>query len=218
MTSNREGSPRFLTVYAEAAVCGRFQPPHREHIEYMTRALERCEFLWIGLVVRFGRKDHADSGAAPHRWYPEANPLSYAERSAIIREALLDSGVSRGRFGFVPFPLDEPDLLGEYVDLRTPILVSHCDRWSDEKQGRLEGAGYAVEVLFERPPTRVEGRTIRNEIIAGTQGWELLVPEATKKAVVLLRLRDRLLRLAAHSTGGHTAQPEIASDGAPRRG
>lgn len=207
MTSNSERSAvQFAPVYAEAAVCGRFQPPHVEHIEYMTRALERCHFLWIGLVVRLRRDDPPGAGTAPHRWYPEANPLSYAERSAIIQEALVDYGISRDRFGFVPFPLDEPQLLPEYVDVRTPILISHCDRWSDEKRSRLEGAGYAVEVLFERPPTRVEGRLIRDEILAGNQDWATLVPDATRKAVVMLRLRERLLRLAAHSASGLSAK------------
>jgi nicotinamide mononucleotide adenylyltransferase len=180
-------------IFDEAFVCGRFQPPHNEHVDYLLRAKARCRFLWIG-IVRPDIQKMVPSEAAVHRQEFYSNPLTYFERVGIICRALTDVGVNRAEFACTPFPLDEPILLPDFVSRDVPCLTSHCDPWNEAKKQLLEQAGYRVEVLFARPPeARLQGSTIREAIVRGDRSWEAVVPDATKEAVYRLNLRDRLL-------------------------
>lgn len=183
----------------EAFVCGRFQPPHNEHVEYLLDAKRRCRFLWIG-VVRPDVRRMPLSPDAVHRQEFHANPLTYAERSRILSRILVDRGVGRDEFACTPFPLDEPELLNDFMPREILCLTTDCETWNARKRERLEAAGYRVEVLFKRDPAhKIEGRRIREAIVRGDPAWELLVPPATKEAVYRLGLRERLASLGLRS-------------------
>lgn len=183
------------TLFDEAFVCGRFQPPHNEHVEYIVEAKRRCRFLWVG-IVRPDVQKMLPSAEAVHRQEFYANPLTYFERVQILERALVEAGIGRAEFACTPLPLDEPELLPDFMSLQTPCLTTDCELWNEKKKLKLERAGYRVEVLFKRDPTKkVEGRRIREAIVDGDLKWEALVPAATKEAVYRLGLRERLIVL-----------------------
>jgi len=37
-------------MFKTGSIHGRFQPFHNEHLDYVLRALDRCDFLWIGIT------------------------------------------------------------------------------------------------------------------------------------------------------------------------
>jgi nicotinamide mononucleotide adenylyltransferase len=179
-------------VYEQAFACGRFQPPHNDHLEYLRAAKATCRFLWVG-IVRPDVRNMLPSVDAVHRQEFHANPLTYFERVQILSRALMDSGISRAEFACTPFPLDEPDVLHAFMPPDVPCLTTNCEPWNQKKKEKLERAGYTVKVLFERDPSRkLEGGKIREAIVRGDPSWESLVPQATRDAVYRLGLPERL--------------------------
>jgi nicotinamide mononucleotide adenylyltransferase len=179
---------------AAASVHGRFQPFHNEHLAYVSEAKHRCDFLWIGIT----KYDITPSEFTPlgrPRERPENNPLTYFERITIIAESLIEAGIPRGSFGFVPFPIETPQRLPEFMPVSIPCFTTICEDWNKEKIKILRSYGYSVTVLWERDRKLITGGAIREEIIQGGVDWHSLVPPATVRAVKALNLRKRLLKL-----------------------
>ncbi len=170
---------------------GRFQPLHNGHLEYLLTAKSKCDFLWIG-ITQFNIRGLAGSPMDRHREQPINNPLTYFERLELITQALMDEGIGRAEFGIVPFPIETPDLLPDFIPTNIPVFTTICEDWNRHKIRILEQQGYRVIVLWERVPKDVDGAQVRDKIRAGDPEWMNLVPPATVKAVQRYALRERL--------------------------
>ena len=177
-----------------ASAHGRFQPLHNEHLEYLRLAKDRCEFLWIGITMPDITPLHLNP-LGRHRERPDANPLTYFERTSIISEALTDLSINKTAFDFVPFPIETPPSLNNYLPTHIPCLTTVCEPWNREKIAVLERFGYSVLVLFERKEKQITGADIRRRIREGDDTWRSLVPTATARATERLDLRSRLTRI-----------------------
>jgi nicotinamide-nucleotide adenylyltransferase len=185
---------RFHRV-GEASAHGRFQPFHNDHLEYVLAAQSLCDFLWIGITkYDVTSTDLNPLGAVRER--PGNNPLTFFERAHIIRESLVDAGVPRGAFGFVPFPIETPQRLHSFMATWVPCYTTICEQWNRDKIDVLKAQGYDVRVLWERPTKKITGAVVRNDIIEGGSTWRSIVPAATARAVEQLDLRDRLIMLS----------------------
>ena len=56
-----------------------------------------------------------------------ANPLTYFERLEMIRDTLLDFKVPREDFEIVPFPVENPEFLLQYVPEEAVCFMGICD-------------------------------------------------------------------------------------------
>ena len=189
------------------SVHGRFQPFHNEHLEYALAAKDRCDFLWIGIT----KYDITPSEFTPlgrPRERPENNPLTYFERISIIAEALVDAGIAKGSFAFVPFPIETPQRLPEFMPTSVPCFTTVCEDWNKEKIHILRGYGYTVNVLWERTKKLVSGGEIRADIIKGGTAWRSMVPAATARALDTLNIHDRLIKLRSLATIGESGPQE----------
>ena len=110
-------------------------------------------------------------------------------------ESLVEAGVEKASFGFVPFPIETPQRLPEFMPVSVPCFTTVCEEWNQEKIRILRGYGYNVVVLWERTKKLVTGGAIREDIISGSWSWRSMVPAATARAIEHLNLRDRLLKL-----------------------
>jgi nicotinamide mononucleotide adenylyltransferase len=175
-------------------------------------AKEKCDFLWIG-ITKYDTTPSEFTPLGRPRERPENNPLTYFERISIISESLIEVGVQAGTFGFVPFPIETPQRLTEFMPTSVPCLTTICEDWNKEKIRILRGYGYAVTVLWERTRKLVTGGTIREQIIEGDLSWHAVVPPATVRAVQELRLRDRLLKLRSLTVDrSGTEEPPLDRD------
>ena len=184
---------------AAGSVHGRFQPFHNEHLEYVLAAKDRCDFLWIGIT----KYDITPSEFTPlgrPRERPENNPLTYFERISIIAEVLVDAGLERGSIAFVPFPIETPQRLPEFMPTSIPCFTTVCEEWNREKIRILRAYGYTVNILWERTKKLVTGGEIREDIINGGTAWRSMVPAATTRALDSLNIRDRLIKLRSLAT------------------
>lgn len=189
-------SPTKSTSFEYGCVHGRFQPPHNGHLEYINAAFELCKFLWIG-IARYDIRDNQRCDIAKHRSDKTNNPLTYFERTSITTEMLQDSGIDKNRFGFIPFPIDQPERLPDFLPNHIPCFTTVYDEWNRHKITVLKEAGYRVIVLWEKKEKEVSGQVIRDSIRLGGTLWEAMVPEATKRAVLKLDLQKRLKHLSS---------------------
>jgi nicotinamide-nucleotide adenylyltransferase len=95
---------------------GRFQILHNDHLRYVLAGKARCRHLVVGITnpdSSLTAADHADRER--HKAY--ANPLTYFERYVMIRDVLLEAGLSEQEFSLVPFPVNRPELYRFYVPM-----------------------------------------------------------------------------------------------------
>jgi cytidyltransferase-like protein len=186
------GVPDVSERFAVASAHGRFQPVHNGHIEYLLAAKSRCDFLYVGLT-QFVRSRLQDVSAfAHHRAELRNNPLTFFERQELLREALVDSGVSHDEFAVLPFPIEDEALLIEFLPLDIPVLTTVYDDWNREKVRRLRSAGYRVEVLWEREIKQYKGSVVRGFVANNDERYLNMVPSATARTIDRLSVGERL--------------------------
>ena len=176
---------------------GRFQMLHNGHMEYLLAGKERCDYLIIGIsnpdssLVKF-------SEANPHRSAAGANPLTFQERFQMIKAAMLEAGVPREEFDIVPFPINFPELLFNYVPQDAKFYMTIYDEWSEEKQRSLQSLGCDVEVMWRRSndEKEISGTEVREAIVSGAD-WKQLVPPSVYDYVQQHGLEARIRELAA---------------------
>lgn len=176
---------------------GRFQMLHNGHMEYLLAGKERCDYLIVGIsnpdasLMKF-------SAANPHRSAAGANPLTFYERFQMIRGALLEAGVPREEFDIVPFPINYPELLLNYVPWDAKFYMTIYDEWSEEKKRSLEALGCAVEVMWRRSneEKEISGTEVREAIVRG-EAWRHLVPPSVYAFAQKAGLEERIRALAA---------------------
>ena len=171
---------------------GRFQPLHKGHMEYLLAAKERCDHLWVG-ITQYNVRSLSDNPVDPHRTRPQDNPLTYFERVQIIREAFAEEGITEEQFGILPFPIETPQLLRDFLSTDVPVFTTVYDDWNRHKIRVLREAGYEVITLWERDEKEYKGTEVREKIMNGDPSWEGLVPPATVRAVRAYNVRERLL-------------------------
>ena len=177
-------------------VNGRFQPPHKGHREYILAAKELCDFLWVG-ITQYDLLKRKECAVAPHRARASANPLMYYERVHLLSTMLVAEGIPRGSFGFIPFPIDEPDHLSQFVPTSVTCFTTIYEPWNREKIKVLKDLGYEVRVLWERTVEQklFSGGKIRESIRKGDAQWEKSVPDAILSDIKKAHIELRQLKL-----------------------
>jgi nicotinamide mononucleotide adenylyltransferase len=174
---------------------GRFQPLHLGHLEYLVAAKQRCEFMWVGITQYLAPALQATTPEDLHRALPQNNPLTFFERADILRVALSEAGVPGGEYAVTPFPIEEPSLLPNFLDLGVHIFTTVYDDWNRHKIDVLRGRGYQVSILWERDVKQYAGVEVRRSILEGDGRWREMVSPATAAKLDDLGIDERLRNL-----------------------
>jgi nicotinamide mononucleotide adenylyltransferase len=177
---------------ATGVVHGRFQLFHLDHLKYLLAAKARCRHLVVGITnpdPTLTKFDPAD----PHRSAAQDNPLTFYERYLMLRETLLDAGLSSQEFSLVPLPINFPELYRYYVPLDATFFLTIYDEWGERKLQLFQSLGLKVEILWRKPASEkgLTATAIRRLIGLG-QPWEHLVPAAVARLVKEMGLLERL--------------------------
>lgn len=159
-------------------VNGRFQVMHLKHMEYILAAKMRCNKLYIGLTNPDSMRTR-DSVHDINRSEPSANPLSYFERYEMIRGAMREFNVPESQYDILPFPINCPEYLLQYLPKDGVHFLGLYDEWDEEKYKILQSLGVNIEILWRKPEEEkgVTSSWIRTCIATG-QEWEHLVPKS----------------------------------------
>lgn len=172
---------------------GRFQMFHNDHLNYALLAKQQCEKLIVGITSPENTsliREEVD----PHRSEAAANPFTYYERYNMVKLALLEAGVKREDFEIVPYPIERPEILYNYVPLYATSFFTIYDQWGYEKLDRLKELGYGTVVLFDNREKNMCSTEIRQKIVDGTN-WKDMVPNAVYKYIMENGLTEKVIKL-----------------------
>ena len=172
---------------------GRFQLFHNDHLNYALLAKAQCKKLIVGITSpenAFLIREDVD----PHRSEAASNPFTYYERYNMVKLALLEAGVPREDFEIVPYPIERPEILYNYVPLCATSFFTIYDKWGYEKLERLKALGYGTVVLFDDREKKMCSTEIREKIFAGSD-WKDMVPNAVYEYIVENGLTEKVIRL-----------------------
>lgn len=172
---------------------GRFQLFHNEHLQYALLAKAQCKKLIVGITSPENAaliREEVD----PHRSEAASNPFTYYERYNMIKLALLEAGVKREDFEIVPYPIERPDILYNYVPLSATSFFTIYDKWGYEKLERLKSLGYNTVVLFDDREKKICSTEIREKIYSGVD-WKDKVPKAVYDYIIEDGLSEKVIRL-----------------------
>lgn len=165
------------------SVHGRFQPFHNGHLDYLLQAFDAAAYVKVGLTQIFWPDDQAASRA---RDTVDSNPLAYWERASLVEAALDEAGIASGRFEFVPFPIEIPDALPQFMPIGVPCFTTVLNMWNEEKIDVLKQQGYST-ILLEVSPAEgkrvATGAEIRRLIREGNGTWKAFVPPVVAQQI-----------------------------------
>jgi len=182
-----------------AAVTGRFQPFHNDHLALVLLALDRANRIVVG-ITNPDRRSQLEQDSSAHRHLDSANPFTYIERLRVVTAALLAGGVPADRFDVVPFPLDAPCAWSSYADDDALQVVRIFTAWEADKADALERSGYRILRLTGSLSDRISASDIRRCMAEGLP-WEHLVPDGAREALLGLG-RDELRRRCGDLVAG----------------
>lgn len=158
---------------------GRFQGLHLGHIEYLMAGKAKCKHLIVGITnydpgLNVGKANDYDI----ERNKIESNPFTYYERYKIIEGSLLELNINRSEFDIVPFPIESPERIKNFVPQKSKFFITIYDDWGKQKESILKEAGYDVEVMWVRDYDErfSRGSEVR-EKIRKNEEWKHLVPK-----------------------------------------
>ncbi|MGN1165998.1 MAG: nicotinate-nucleotide adenylyltransferase [Lachnospiraceae bacterium] len=179
----------------KGVVHGRFQVMHLKHMEYILAAKMRCRKLFIGLTNPDSMHTK-DSVHDINRSERSSNPLTYYERYEMIRGAMKEFNVPESEYDIIPFPINYPEYLLQYVPRDAVYYMGMYDEWDEEKYKVLKELGLNIEVLWKRMPEEkgVTASWVRS-CIATDQEWAHLVPKSVYHYLTEHNLDERIGRL-----------------------
>lgn len=180
--------------YHEGSVHGRFQPLHNHHLKYILTAKKHLDYLWVG-ITQYDIHNLLESPQDPHREESFHNPLTFYERVEMLTNALLNNGLELSEFDIIPFPIEKPDCLADFLPTYIPIFTTICDEWNRYKIDILRDKGYKVLVLWEESIKAIDGVSIRKFICDGNETWKQMVPQSTIDIIEKYHIRDRIIYL-----------------------
>jgi len=178
---------------------GRFQVLHNDHLRYLLAGKALCDRLLIGVTNPDASSTTIET-ADPDRSDAANNPLTYDEREAMIRAALIEAGVDEAAFEILPFPICLPGEIARIAPRDAVYYLTIYDDWGREKKRRFEALGLVTHVMWERDPAHkgLTGTNVRAAIREGRE-YRSMVPPAVAALVEGWDLQGRFSRSVSGS-------------------
>lgn len=149
---------------------GRFQPPHKGHIEVVKDIMEEVEELII--VVGSAQESHTFE-----------NPFTAGERIYMLKEALKEEGLDLSRIYIIPIlDIEMNHVWPRYVTMFTPkfqVVYS-----GNPLVRRLfKEANYEVKTHRMIDRRVYSGKYIRRLMLRGDSKWKELVPKSVARII-----------------------------------
>ena len=183
-----------MKKYIQGSAHGRFQILHLGHLKYLLTAKQHCDFLWIG-ITQYNIHSLLPSPEDTHREERIHNPLTFFERVELITDVLVNEGINTSEFDIIPFSIEQPESLPNYLPTSIPIFTTINESWNEHKIDILRRIGYEVIVLWEDREKVFNGIDIRDLILHEDSKWKTQVPEATIKLIEKYNIYDRIKSL-----------------------
>jgi nicotinamide-nucleotide adenylyltransferase len=182
--------------YNIGVIHGRFQVLHNDHMKYLLAGKQLCKHLIVG-ITNPDPSLTRDSEANPHRSMPIANPLTYYERYLMVQAALFEQGLEFSEFSIVPFPINVPELIYNYVPMDAVFFLTIYDDWGRQKMEYFKSLGLKIRILWEVPFEKkgLSSIDIRTAMINGDK-WEHFLPSSVAELMKKWNISQRLKEIS----------------------
>jgi nicotinamide mononucleotide adenylyltransferase len=176
-----------MTSVPIGMVHGRFQPFHKEQLQYVLSGLAKCDELVVG-ITNPDESDYVFAEESDHRHRPEANPFSFYDRQRMVKESLIDVGVDWRRVTVVLFHLFDVSKWSHYLPLPASVVqfVRVFSPWEARKMSLFESYGFRVVEIDRGGVKTITSTEVRRLIRDGGE-WRSLVPDATARIIDLFK-------------------------------
>jgi nicotinamide-nucleotide adenylyltransferase len=163
-------------------IVGRFQPPHKGHVEVFRQILREVDELII--VVGSAQESHTLE-----------NPFTAGERVLMISKALAEAGVDLSRVHIIPIPDVNNNAIwvSHVVSLSPPFEVVYSGNPLVKRLFKEAGFETKTQPMFKRK--EYWGTEIRDRMIKG-KNWEELVPKSVLEVMKEIKAVERLKDLS----------------------
>ncbi len=195
LTEQQNRTLKIMNAYDTAVIHGRFQILHNDHLKYLLAGKAMCRHLVVGIT----NPDPVLTNSVevdPGRSHVMSNPLTYYERLVLIREVLLEAGLSLEEMTITPLPITRPELFRHYVPMDALFVLSIYDGWGRQKLEQFRSLGLKTHVLWKVEPEEkgISAQEVRDLMIK-SRPWEHLVPDASARLLKQWRLPERLRQM-----------------------
>jgi nicotinamide-nucleotide adenylyltransferase len=163
-------------------IIGRFQPPHRGHIEVSTQILREVDELIVGI----------GSAQESHTF---ENPFTAGERVLMLTRALAEAGIDLSRVHLIPIPdvNNHAIWVSHVCSLSPPFEVVYSGNPLVKRLFKEAGFKTKTPPMFKRK--EYWGTEIRDRMLKGKR-WEELVPKAVLEVMREIKAVERLRDLS----------------------
>ena len=157
---------------------GRFQPLHKGHVEVVLSILEQfpSDLALMIIDCSTGLRENAEYESNSHHKVSR-NPLSYWERSQMMKSALKEVGCSR-RVTVTGMP--RPDLHWDLAKRFYPehgfICLTEKDEYERLKRASWQHLGEETRVIDTSSVSSISSTEVKRALKRG-RGWRQLLPE-----------------------------------------
>lgn len=161
---------------------GRFQPPHKGHVELFKQILKEVDELIVGI------------GSAQESHTLE-NPFTAGERVLMITRALAEAGIDLSRVHIIPIPdvNNNAVWVSHVISLSPPFEVIYSGNPLVKRLFKEAGFEVKTPPLFKRK--EYWGTEIRDRMIK-SRNWEQLVPKSVLEVMKEINAVERLKDLS----------------------
>lgn len=164
---------------------GRFQCFHLGHLEYILKGINECDHIYIGITNYDICDNKPYNDADPVRTQSTSNPFSYYHRYMMIKDSLISYGIPTEKFDIVPFPIEFPEKICQYVPMNATFFVTIFDKWDEKKLYVFKSMGLQTEILpsSSTQENRISGTKVR-ECIRNGKEWSHFVPQSVYTYII----------------------------------
>lgn len=165
-----------------AMIIGRWQPPHKGHIEVAKQILREVDELIVGI------------GSAQESHTLE-NPFTAGERVLMLTRALAEAGIDLSRVHLIPIPdvNNNAVWVSHVISLSPPFEIVYSGNPLVRRLFKEAGFKTKIQPMFKRK--EYWGTEIRDRMIKGGR-WEELVPKAVVEVMREIKAVERLKDLS----------------------
>jgi nicotinamide-nucleotide adenylyltransferase len=169
-------------VVKRGVIIGRFQPPHKGHVEVAKQILREVDELIVGI----------GSAQASHTL---ENPFTAGERVLMIKRALAEAKIDLSRVHIIPIPdvNNHAIWVSHVCSLSPPFEIIYSGNPLVRRLFKEAGFTTKTPPMFKRK--EYWGTEIRDRMIKGER-WEELVPKAVVKVMREIKAVERLRDLS----------------------
>ncbi len=167
---------------SRGVLIGRFQPPHKGHVEVFKQILREVDELIVGI------------GGAQESHTLE-NPFTAGERMLMITRALAEAGVNLSRVHIIPIPDVNNNAIwvSHVISLSPPFSVVYSGNPLVKRLFKEAGFKTKTPPPFKRK--EYWGTNIRDRMINGRR-WENLVPKSVVEVMREINAVERMKDLS----------------------